>query len=53
VGGARSVRPSPTGRGYWILDGAGTVTSFGDAPHFGGGVGTGRTALDLVPVVRP
>ena len=53
VGGVRSLRPSPSGRGYWIIDGAGNVSSFGDATYFGGGVGTARTALDLVPVVRP
>ncbi len=53
VGGARALRPSPSGRGYWIIDGAGTVTSFGDADPFGGGIGPGRSALDLVPVVRP
>ena len=53
VGGVRSLRPSPSGRGYWIIDGAGNVSSFGDATYFGGGVGAARTALDLVPVVRP
>jgi len=51
--GARSLRPTPSGRGYYIVDGAGTVSSFGDAVNFGGGVGAARTALDLVPVVRP
>jgi len=32
---AVDIEPTPSGQGYWILDSAGRVHPFGDAPHFG------------------
>lgn len=31
-----ALAPTPTGKGYWILDSYGEVYSFGDAEYFGG-----------------
>jgi hypothetical protein len=52
-GPATFMSPVPGRNGYWILDSAGAVHGFGDAPVFGGGVSSGsRPALALVPVVH-
>ena len=51
---ATAIASTPTGRGYWVLDSAGTAFTYGDAPVFGSGVTEGsRPALAIVPIVRP
>ncbi|MDQ1517269.1 MAG: hypothetical protein QOE80_3099 [Actinomycetota bacterium] len=40
AGRAVDVEPTPSGRGYWVLDNRGRVHPFGDAGHFGDAVPT-------------
>jgi hypothetical protein len=51
---AAALEPTPSGRGYWVLDAAGVAHTFGDAPAFASGVTPGsQPALALLPIVRP
>jgi hypothetical protein len=51
---ATAIASTPSGKGYWVLDSAGTAFTYGDAPVFGSGVTEGsRPALAVVPINRP